>query len=62
MPITTYENFKLIKELGLNYDSTNNYTNGCVLLRGTLKHSRVCPKCNISRFVKNSQNVPRKVF
>ncbi len=60
--ITTYEAFTLIKELGLNYDSIQSCTNGCVLFKGTLKHSRVCPKSNTNRFVDNSQSVPRKVL
>ncbi len=30
MPTTTYEALKLIKELGLSYDSIHTCTNGCV--------------------------------
>ncbi len=62
MLITTYEAFKLIKKLGLSYDSIQSYTNGCVIFKSTLKHSKVCPKCNTNRFVENSQSVPRKVL
>jgi hypothetical protein len=61
-PITTYEALKLIKELGLSYDSIHTCTNGCVFFLGTLKDSRVCPKCNTSRFVDESQCVPWKVL
>jgi len=29
MLVTTYEDLKLIKKLGLSYDSIHSYTNGC---------------------------------
>ncbi len=46
----------------MNYDYIHSCTTGCVLFKGTLKHSRACPKCNTSRFVENSQSIPRKHF
>jgi hypothetical protein len=58
MPTTTYEALKLIKELGLCYDSIHRCTNGCVFFQGTLKDCKVCPKCNINRYVEESQCVP----
>jgi hypothetical protein len=62
MPTTIYEALKLIKELGLNYDSTHNCTNGCVFFRGTLKDCKVYPKCNTNRYMEESQCVPWKVL
>jgi hypothetical protein len=38
MPATSYEAFKLIKILGLGYDSIHVCVNGCVLFHGTLRH------------------------
>ncbi len=37
MLATSYEAFKLIKSLGLSYDSTHACANGCVFFRGTLR-------------------------
>jgi hypothetical protein len=62
MPTITYEALKLIKKLGLSYDSIHTCTNGCVFFCGALKDSRVCPKCNTNRFVDESSYVPRKVL
>jgi hypothetical protein len=45
---------KLIKQLGLNYDSIHNYIDGCVFFQGTLKDCRVCPKCNTNKYVEKS--------
>jgi hypothetical protein len=38
MPAISYEAFKLIKILGLGYDSIHVCVNGCVLFHGTLRH------------------------
>jgi hypothetical protein len=62
MPTTLYEAFKLIKDLGLNYDSIHACPNGCVLFQDTLRGSQVCPRCNNNRFVDGSHGVPQKVF
>jgi hypothetical protein len=62
MRTTLYEAFKLIKALSLSYDSIHACPNGCVLFWDTLKGSRVCPKCNINRFVDGSHGVPHKVL
>jgi hypothetical protein len=60
--LATYDALKLIMELGLNYDSIHNSTNGCLFLKGNLKDCKVCPKCNTKRYVEESQRVPRKVL
>ncbi len=41
MPTTLYEAFKLIKALGLSYDSIDACPNGCVLFRNTLRGSQI---------------------
>jgi hypothetical protein len=62
MPTTTYEALKLIKELGLSYDSIHIYINGCVFFQGTLEDFKVCPKCNTNKYVEKSQYVPHEVL
>jgi hypothetical protein len=62
MLATTYEALKLIKELGLSFDSIHNYIIGCVFFPGTLKDYRMCPKCNTNKYVEELQYVPRKVL
>jgi hypothetical protein len=58
MLATTYEALKLIKELGLSYDFIHNYINGCVFFQGNLEDFKVCPKCNTTKYVEESQYVP----
>jgi hypothetical protein len=62
MLTSSYEVHKLIKSLGLTYDSIHAYVNGCVLFRKKYKHIHVCPKYNTSRFAEGSKVVPRKVL
>jgi hypothetical protein len=62
MPTTVYEALKLIKEFSLSYDSIHTCTTSCVFFCGALKDSRMCPKCNTSRFVDKLSYVPRKVL
>jgi hypothetical protein len=62
MLTSSYEARKLIKSLGLTYDSIHAYVNGCVLFRKKNKHIHVCPKHNTSRFVEGSMVVPWKVL
>jgi hypothetical protein len=51
MSATSCEALKLIKILGLSYDSIHGCANGCVLFQDTLSHLQVCPKCGTDRFV-----------
>lgn len=60
MLISSYEARKLIKLLGLTYDSI--HANGCVFFRKNNKHIHVCPKHNTNRFVEGSMVVPWKVL
>jgi hypothetical protein len=58
MPTTTYEAFKSIKTLGLNYDSIHACPNGCVLFKDNLNQSEVYPKCSSNKFKDGSQVIP----
>jgi hypothetical protein len=58
MLATFYEVFKMIKSLGLSYDSIHACVNGCVFFHNTLRHLQVCPKCGIDRFVDGSKSIP----
>jgi hypothetical protein len=62
MPTTMYEALKLMKALGLSFDSIHACLNGCVLFRNTLRGSQVCHKYNSNKFVDGSHGVPQKVF
>jgi hypothetical protein len=62
MLATSYEAFKLIKSLGLSYDSIHACANGCVFFRGTLRCLQVCPKCGIDGFVDGSKSIPWRVL
>ncbi len=62
MPTTSYEAHKLIKSLGLTYESIHAYTNGCVLFQQSLKPTIICPKCNTSRYMERFESIPRKMF
>jgi hypothetical protein len=55
MPTTSYEAHKLIKSLGLTYESIHAYTNGCVFFRESLKPNTI-------RYMEGSESIPRKVF
>jgi hypothetical protein len=62
MPTTSYEASKMVKALGLFYDSIHACPSGCVLFPGTLAHEWLCPTCNNNRFVDGSQSIFRKVL
>lgn len=55
MLTSSYKVRKLIKSLGLTYDSIHASANGCVLFREKYKHIHVRPKCNTSRVVEGSK-------
>lgn len=44
MPATTYEALKVIKVLGLSYDSIHACTNGCVFFSYALKNGAITSK------------------
>jgi hypothetical protein len=54
MPTTIYEALKLIKALGLNYDTIHACPNNCILFGDMLKGSQVCPKCISNKFMNGS--------
>jgi hypothetical protein len=62
MLTTSYEAFKLIKSLGLSYESIHACANGCVFFHGTLRCLKVCPKCGTNRFMDGSKSIPWKVL
>ncbi len=62
MLVTSYEAFKLIKSLGLSYDSIHACANGCVFFHGTLRCLQMCPKCGTNGFVDGSKSIRHKVL
>ena len=62
MPKSRYEAYKIVKKLGLAYDTIHACEDGCVLFRKDLASATSCPKCMKSRFVTGSTTVPRKVL
>ncbi len=59
---TVYEAPKLIKALGLNYDTIHARPNNCILFEDMLKGSQVCPKCISNKFMDGSHGVSWKVL
>ena len=62
MPKSRYEAYRIVKKLGLAYDTIHACEDGCVLFRKDLASATSCPKCMKSRFVTGSATVPRKVL
>ncbi len=58
MPTTIYEAQKIVKSLGLTYESIHACSNGCVFFQDNYKHVQVCLKCNTSRFMEGSTIIP----
>jgi hypothetical protein len=62
---TTYEEAKrLIRALGLGYNSIHVCPNNCVLFRNNLEKDDVCPVCSASRWKVNDgkKKIPEKVL
>ena len=62
LPNSRYEACKVIKTLGLAYDTIHACEMGCVLFRNELANATHCPKCQLSRYVEGSATVPQKVL
>jgi hypothetical protein len=60
LPCSEKEATRMLRKLGLVYDSIHCCPHNCVLFRGNLVDASVCPKCNANRFVRRS--VPAKVL
>ena len=60
LPCSEKEATRMLRKLGLVYDSIHCCPHNCVLFRGNLVDATVCPKCNANRFVRRS--VPAKVL
>ena len=60
LPCSEKEATRMLRKLGLVYDTIHCCPHNCVLFRGTLVDVSVCPKCNANRFVRRS--VPAKVL
>jgi hypothetical protein len=61
-PKSLYQAKNIVQWLRLTYNSIHVYYNGCLLFKGELNEARACPKCQRSRFVERSNNVPYKVL
>ena len=61
-PQSHYEAKRLVKKLGLSYNTIHACKNGHCLFRNELKDAKVCPECKESRYVPNSDSIPVKVL
>jgi hypothetical protein len=63
LPKSYYEAKRMIKELGLGYDSIHVCYNNCVLFRGNYKKNDNCPVCGLSRWKDPiRKKIPQKVL
>ena len=60
LPCSEKEATRMLRKLGLVYDTIHCCPHNCVLFRGNLVDASICPKCNANRFVRRS--VPAKVL
>ena len=61
-PPSHYEAKKLVRKLGLSYNTIHACKNGHCLCRDELKDAKECPQCKESRYVPNSDSIPMKVL
>ena len=61
-PPSHYEAKKLVRKLGLNYNTIHACKNGHCLFRNELKDAKECPQCKESQYVPNSDSIPVKVL
>lgn len=64
-PATYYEAKKMLRDLGLGYESIHACVNDCVLFRNELEENDECPVCKESRWKEHKgkiKRVPRKVL
>ncbi|XP_024630394.2 uncharacterized protein [Medicago truncatula] len=57
LPKSFYETKKIISGLGLSYEKIHVCPNECILYWRDLAHLNVCPKCGLSRWKVNSDDV-----
>lgn len=65
LPATYYEAKKMLRDLGLGYESIHACVNDCVLFRNELEENDECPVCKESRWKEHKgkiKRVPRKVL
>ena len=61
LPPSHYEARKMIKKLGVEYNSIHACPNGCVLYKGNADLS-ACPQCSKSQWVEGMTSIPTKVI
>ena len=61
-PPSHYEAKKLVRKLGLNYNTIHACKNDHYLFRIELKNAKECPQCEESRYVPGSDSIPLKVL
>jgi hypothetical protein len=61
-PPSHYEAKKLVRKLGLSYNTIHACKNGHCLFRNELKEAKECPQCKESRYIPGSESIPVKVL
>jgi hypothetical protein len=61
-PSLHYEAKKLVRKLGLSYNTIHACKNGHCLFRIELKDAKECPQCKESRYIPGSDSIPVKVL
>ena len=63
-PVSEYEASKMLKKLGLTYETIHVYPNQCILFRGPQYGAlETCPKCRAARRRRSGKSlVPKKVL
>ena len=62
LPPSHYEARKMIKKLGLEYNSILTCPNGCVLYEEGNVDLNACPQCSKSRWIEGTNSIPAKVI
>lgn len=62
LPPSTYHAKKMIKDLGLHYNSIHACVNDCILYRGEHSILDSCPICGASRWKEGKRKIPQKVL
>ena len=57
LPKSFYDTKNIISGLGLSYEKIHVCPNECILYRKDLADAEICPKCNLSRWKYNSDDV-----
>ena len=62
LPPSHYEARKMIRKLGLEYNSIHACPNGCVLYKEGNADLSACPQCSKSRWMEGTNSIPTKVI